>query len=102
MSHPDDITANRHGGNEQSDAAFESILESLSETKRRVLAACFRPGGVSCRELAEEWEVGLNVISGRFSQLKRDNLIVKHEVRDGSAAYIPNPSKFPHAPRPTN
>lgn len=96
MNQERDICAGKHGGNEESEAAFERALNGMPNARMAVFKACWRPGGVSCRELAAEWNVDMNTISGRFSELKRDDLIIKHEVRDKSAACIPNPKHFPH------
>ena len=81
-----DITRNRHGGNPESEAAFEKIHRSLPRQRAEVLEAIgSHQQGITCKEMADSWNVGMNVISGRFSELKRDNLIIKIGVRNGSA-----------------
>tara|TARA_S200002703_G_scaffold15436_3_gene13228 strand:+ start:233 stop:526 length:294 start_codon:yes stop_codon:yes gene_type:complete len=44
--------------------------------------------GVTCRETAELMETGMNVISGRFTELKASGRIEKIGVRNGCAVYI--------------
>lgn len=86
-----DITSNRHGGNEQSQLAFERVRDELPQMRARVLRAIrIEPDGVgwTCRELANCWEIGMNAISGRFTELKRDGLIKKQGTRDGCAVWV--------------
>lgn len=47
--------------------------------------------GVTCRELADQWGTGMNCISGRFSELKRDGQIAAKGRRDGCAVYVCTP-----------
>lgn len=85
-----DITANKHKGNAQSKAAYERIAEGLSDARAEVLCVIGRAGsqGMTCKEAAAELGVGMNVISGRFSELKAWGHIVKTgDIRDGSKAY---------------
>ena len=79
-----DITRNRHGGNPESIAAFEAIRNSLPQQRSTVLQWIEAAhDGLTCKELAAAWGVGMNVISGRFSELKRDGLIAKRGTRGG-------------------
>lgn len=85
-----DITANRHGGNAESRKAFERIAETLSDARAEVLCVIGRAGsqGMTCKEAAAELGVGMNAISGRFTELKKWGYIAPTgEVRDGSKAY---------------
>ncbi len=88
-----DICASRHSGSAESVAAFDRIEGAIPETRRRVLAEIRRAGasGLTAKELAALWGVGLNTISGRFTELKRDGLIVQKGARDHSGAYVANP-----------
>lgn len=83
----EDITANRHKGNEESTQAFRKAAGGIPTQRRQVLEACRRPGGVTCRALACEWGVGMNTISGRFSELKKGGLITKTGVEEGCGVY---------------
>ena len=86
-----DACASKHKGNSESRAANLKANHSKAQDRERVLEACRRPGGVTCKELAAEWEVGMNNISGRFTELKAKNLIQKIGTRDGSAVMTPTP-----------
>jgi predicted ArsR family transcriptional regulator len=75
-----DPCANRHQHNPLSYEAFES---SDRETqRRRVLEAIASArDGTTVDELAEQWGVGQNAISGRFTSLKSQGLIVVRGTR---------------------
>lgn len=85
-----DICTNRHLGNEESVAAFDRMAASLSTARSKVLSAIAHAGtyGITAKELASSWNVGLNCISGRFSELKKASLILKVGVRESSGIYI--------------
>ena len=85
-----DITKNRHRGSVNSIAAFAAIQEKLPRERARVLEEIDSSGliGITCKELAEKWGVGMNVISGRFSELKKKRLITKIDRREGSGVFI--------------
>jgi len=78
-----DITKNRHGGNEQSTAAFEEIRESLPKRRSDVLVMIQKAGlkGLTVHEAAKLAGTTPNTLSGRFSELKRDGLITKRGTR---------------------
>lgn len=86
----EDITENRHGGNEQSAAAFEKIVKSLPSMRRIVFDAIAHAGkeGLTCKELARAWGCGMNEISGRFTELKRDKRIHRIATREGSGVMV--------------
>ena len=90
-----DICRNRHQGSPESAHAFETKVKPfLSESRAKVLAAINSSGGigVTCKELAEAWGVGMNTVSGRFSELKKANLITPAgPARHGSKLYKANP-----------
>jgi DNA-binding transcriptional regulator YhcF (GntR family) len=95
-----DITANRHGGNPESEAAYRRIVGSLRPRARQVLAEIEGAGeeGLTTRELAAKWRVGMNVVSGRFSELKKQEMIRKTGVRDDCGVYVVvRPSEDPRA-----
>jgi hypothetical protein len=87
-----DITRNRHGGNAMSHAAFLRIVNSLPEQRGNVLRAIESAGtkGLTCRELSERWKCGMNVISGRFSELHKAGHITRLGERDGCAVWVSN------------
>lgn len=84
-----DICANKHGGNEHSTAAFERITQWLKGDRLDAYDACFRPGGVTTREFAEERGVGMNAVSGRFSELKKAKFITQKGTRNGCGVWVP-------------
>jgi DNA-binding transcriptional regulator YhcF (GntR family) len=68
-----DVCENRHGGAAASVAAFDKVRTTLTQHQERVLRAieAAEAKGLSCKELAARWSVGMNVISGRFTELKK-------------------------------
>jgi predicted HTH transcriptional regulator len=87
-----DITRNKHGGNAQSEIAFERATKSgkIFTDRRKVYEAIKESGsfGLSCRELANEMGVGMNNISGRFSELKKANKIKQIGSRQNSGVCV--------------
>jgi hypothetical protein len=86
-----DITKNKHGGNAQSNAAFEKVRAKLGDRQKMVLFQIERwsvAGGVTCREIAEMESCGMNAISGRITELKAMGKIKQIGRRDGCAVYI--------------
>lgn len=70
----DDICQDRHQGNEQSTQAFQTkVKPALRQRQIEVLQAINNAGnkGLTCKELSRTWQIGMNAISGRFSELKR-------------------------------
>jgi hypothetical protein len=64
-----DLCANRHGGNEQSVAAFAK--GNRGQQRERVYNAIVEsPNGLTCDELAAQWGVSRHRLSPRFSELK--------------------------------
>ena len=83
-----DICASKHGGNPESQAANRRISAVKTKQRQAVLDAITASRtGLTCRELALQWCVGMNTISGRFSELKADGQIQKTGVRDGCAVF---------------
>lgn len=71
-------------------AAFERMSRGLPLARKQILMDIWcHPKGITCKELAAKMGVGMNQISGRFSELKKSKLITKIGVRDGSAIMIP-------------
>jgi len=73
----EDICSNKHGGDLFSVMAFDRIKAHLSKARREVLDAIAQAGdrGLTCAECAQVLGRGMNAISGRFTELKRDGLI---------------------------
>jgi len=85
-----DVTAGRHGGNVESAAAYARLKPRQYAQRDMVYDYIARADriGITCRELAEMLDVGMNQISGRFTELKATGRIVKAGVRDGCAVYV--------------
>lgn len=86
-----DICANRHGGNTESRRAFEKAEHGLVKNCFRVLEAIKAAGenGLTAKEYSAQSGKPLNAISGRFTDLKKDKIIIKTgERRDGSAVCV--------------
>ena len=81
-----DICANRHRGNPESERAYIDSLVGARKHAAFILERC-AAGGATCREVAAALGVGMNVISGRFTELNAKGLIVKTGVRDRCAIY---------------
>lgn len=86
-----DICKSRHKGNTESEAAFDKAKDTIPHQRQKVFEAIRLRSkkGLTCKELADLWAVGMNAISGRFSELKRDGLIEKVGVRNGCGVYVP-------------
>lgn len=84
-----DICARRHRGNPRSKAAFERLKPDLQGQREKVYRAVLEAGqdGLTCRELAKRWGVGMNQVSGRFSELKRDGRVKVVGERDGCGVW---------------
>jgi hypothetical protein len=82
-----DISARRHGGDENSRAAHDRMLKQgrLAAQQGRVLEAIRQAGqrGLTCMELAKLWSVGMNQISGRFTELLKSGKIRRTAKRGG-------------------
>lgn len=84
-----DICENKHGGNAESQAAFESIEPTIPESRKGVLLAVqMSLNGMTAKEYAKRSGRQLNAVSGRFSELARDGWIHRsNERRDGAAVW---------------
>jgi DNA-binding MarR family transcriptional regulator len=76
-----DICSNRHKGNTESTAAFQSIRGRLTAQQQRVLNCIRNSEGLTCNEIAEKLGATPNEISGRCSELKRNGEIRKSGTR---------------------
>jgi DNA-binding Lrp family transcriptional regulator len=77
MTKETDITAGKHGRNEQSETAFGRIRPHLARSRERVLAVIRSCGqeGATTAEIAEKLNCAPNDISGRMSELKATGAI---------------------------
>jgi len=86
-----DVCQNKHQGNEQSTQAFQTkVKPTLRQRQIEVLQAINNAGnqGLTCKELAKAWQIGMNAISGRFSELKSlGEIEPAGSSRDGSRPY---------------
>ena len=87
-----DITENKHGGNANSKAAFGAIENQLKPRQREVHSCIFWSNGVTCKDIAEAMNTGMNAISGRLTELKAMGKIKVVGRRDGCAIYQINES----------
>lgn len=78
-----DITANRHGGNEESKAAHKRSLTHAARDRARILELLEKKGalGATCEELSQELDLGYTTASGRCSELKKDSLVVPNGAK---------------------
>lgn len=82
-----DPCARKHGGNEQSKAAWDRVKATVREEHQRILAwLALQVKGGTAKEYARFRRVDLNVVSGRFSELLAAKRIERTgERRDGSS-----------------
>lgn len=76
-----DITARKHGGNEESVAAQASRKGSAASQRNKVYLEIRASGlrGLTVDDLAEKWGAEANRISGRFTELNRQGIIERRE-----------------------
>jgi len=71
-----DVTANKHGGNPNSVAAYAKGSARHECERDAILAILHRhPFGLTSKEIGEMVEKPLHAISGRFSELKQSGKI---------------------------
>ena len=84
-----DICKNRHGGNAESVLANPSFENRLAD-RNKVLRIIKDHDGITSKEIAELMGRRLHCISGRISELKRDNLVsADGQRRKGCAVIVP-------------
>ena len=85
-----DVCERKHGGNAQSVLANRKNLQHRAAQRKAVFDAITEAGtsGLTCRDLADRWAVGMNCISGRFSELKAAGWIKKVNVRAGCGVFV--------------
>lgn len=87
-----DICESRHGGDPNSRAAHQLLSRNGTLARQRALVLgairAAGPQGITCAELAAHWGVGLNRISGRFTELVRDGKAIRQGRRNGGHVHI--------------
>jgi DNA-binding MarR family transcriptional regulator len=82
-----DITQNKHGGNANSKAAFGAIKDELKPRQNEVYHYIYCANGITCKDIAEAMNTGMNAISGRLTELKAMGKIKVTGRRHGCAIY---------------
>ncbi len=88
-----DITSSRHGGNEESMAAFEKASLHIHDRHRTILRLYERHGSMSAKEVAQALGRTLNAISGRISELKAGLYLEPIGLRREGSAVLRRTSK---------
>lgn len=85
-----DVCAGKHGGNEQSVEAFESVRHVISAGQVAALSFILSRGayGATAQEYADMLGVSLNKVSGRFSELRYLGRIEKTGVRNRGGVFV--------------
>lgn len=85
-----DPTRNRHGGNAESNAAFDSIRCARSPMQREVMLCAEAMGlrGVTLKEVARTMGMSIQTVSGRLTELKASNMLEKTELRREGCAVL--------------
>jgi predicted transcriptional regulator len=85
-----DVCANKHKGNAESKEANAKASSGKLQMREYVLLNIEKAGdyGLTCKELADKWGVGMNTISGRWTELKAAGLIEQIGRRDGCGVYV--------------
>lgn len=80
-----DICASKHGGNQESKAAFERGKASHSKQRESVYNTIkTRPKtGFTCREICARLDLEMNVASARMAELKKAKRLESTGVRRG-------------------
>jgi hypothetical protein len=81
-----DITSNKHGGNPQSELAFEKVR--TYKDGNFILKYIEENGAGYLKQIARAMGKQKNEISGRFSELKRDKLIEPLLDKDGNKVIL--------------
>ena len=85
-----DVCAGKHGGNEQSEEAFESVRHVISAGQVAALSFIRSRGayGATAQEYADRLGVPINKVSVRFSELKLLGRIEKTGVRNRGGVLV--------------
>jgi len=81
-----DVTRNRHRGNAESEAAYESVKHRMSADRHTILTYMRFSGPQTSKELSLNLQINYTTMSARLSELKAMGLIEKTgERREGCA-----------------
>ena len=85
-----DPSSRKHHNNPQSVAAHDRVKHTKQDTYKKIMNLLQARGeyGATSKEIAEAFGVGLNTISGRFSELKVMNWIYETGERRNGAAVL--------------
>jgi hypothetical protein len=84
-----DITANRHGGNPESNAAFDRSKDSHKDDSERIfLLIDSAHYGMTSHEIGERIGRPLNHFSGRLTELCAAGMIERCGRRNGAAIWV--------------
>lgn len=89
----EDPCEEKHGGTWESVEAWQRELQVAPAQRRRVLQLIHERGrlGLTVKEAAEALGLGMNHISGRFTELRGTRQIVKTALRrDGGVVHVSN------------
>lgn len=83
MSDDDDITSRYHGGNPESQQAKLLSLSNTQRDRQRIVRLAFTRGayGITCDEAERLLGLSHQTCSARFSELKRDRVLLPTDVR---------------------
>lgn len=79
----DDVTANYHGGNPESVEAFDTSRATADRDRGRIVRLAKRRGsdGLTCDEAEVLLALSHQTCSARFSELKRDGVLIATNTR---------------------
>ncbi len=86
-----DPCENKHGGNAESEAAFERATKTAQVRREQILRLLDDRGtyGATAKEAAQCLGVELHALSGRFTELKASyQIVVTNQRRDGSRVCV--------------
>jgi hypothetical protein len=85
-----DITANKHGGNAQSAAAFERAKRGFNRSRQDILDLLkLHPAGLTCKEMSTLLGKPMHKLSGRITELKElGQLNTTETIRAGGAVVV--------------
>ena len=83
-----DITRRKHGGNEQSEAAFQRVEPHIPAMQAHALEWWRLNGPATSKEYSAATGFPLHAVSARLSELKRDGKMIETGERRGHAAVV--------------
>src|SRR4051794_15772701 len=85
-----DITANKHGGDTQSAAAFEKAKHGMGKARQDIVDLLKQhPAGLTCKEMSELLDRPMHALSGRVTEMKEYGMVNATEtIREGGAVVV--------------